>query len=202
MKTIDAKGKLCPQPLIMTKKALMGMEEEETLQILIDNEASKFNVVKYLSDNNMEVEVHKDGNLFELLVVKKGGTIEKSVPEDYCEIPTHKTGDYVVCVKKGQLGDGDADLGAILIKGFFATLSDVSQLPKSIIFVNEGIFLALKGSPVADSIKQLEAKGVEVLICGTCLDFHKKMNDIATGRISNMYDILERMTAAGKILYP
>jgi len=202
MKTVDAKGKLCPQPLIMTKKALVGMDENETLHIIVDNESSKFNVVKYLEDNGMQVEIQKNNNLFEIYVAKKGGTIEKSIPEDYCEIPTESKGDYVVCVKKGQLGDGDKELGKILIKGFFATLSDISQLPKSIIFVNDGIFLALKGSIVAEALKNLEAKGVEILICGTCLDYYKKMNDFEVGQVSNMFDILEKMTKAGKVIYP
>ena len=202
MKTIDAKGKLCPQPLIMTKKALMSMDENETLQIFLDNESSKFNVTKYLSDNNMEVEVYLDGKIYELLVVKKGGTIEKSTPEDYCEIPTVNNDQYIVCVKTGKMGEGDDDLGKLLMKGFFNTLPDMDKLPTSIIFVNGGIFLTLKKSPVLDALKDLEEKGVEILVCGTCLEYYKKMDDIEVGRVSNMLDILERIVNAGKILNP
>lgn len=202
MKTVDAKGKLCPQPLIMTKKALVGMDENETLHIIVDNESSKFNVVKYLEDNGMQVEIQKNDNLFEIYVAKKGGTIEKSTPEDYCEIPTTSKGDYVVCVKTGKLGDGDDELGDILMKGFFNTLPNVDQLPTSVIFVNGGIFLTLKESPILEALKALKAKGVEILVCGTCLEYYKKLDDIEVGQVSNMLDILERVTTAGKILNP
>jgi len=202
MKTVDAKGKLCPQPLIMTKKALVGMDENETLHIIVDNESSKFNVVKYLEDNGMQVEIQKNDNLFEIFVAKKGGTIEKSTPEDYCEIPTESKGDYVVCVKKSTLGEGEEELGNILMKGFFNTLSDISNLPSTIIFVNSGIYLAMKESPVIDAIKNLQNKGVEILICGTCLDYYKKMEEFEVGQVSNMFDILEKMTKAGKVIYP
>ena len=202
MKTVDAKGKLCPQPLIMTKKALVGMDENETLHIIVDNESSKFNVVKYLEDNGMQVEIQKNDNLFEIYVAKKGGTIEKSTPEDYCEIPTATKGDYVVCVKTGKLGDGDDELGDILMKGFFNTLPNVDQLPTSVIFVNGGIFLTLKESPILEALKSLKEKGVEILVCGTCLEYYKKLDDIEVGQVSNMLDILERVTGAGKILNP
>jgi len=202
MKTVDAKGKLCPQPLIMTKKALVGMDENETLHIIVDNESSKFNVVKYLEDNGMQVEIQKNDNLFEIYVAKKGGTIEKSTPEDYCEIPTTSKDDYVVCVKTGKLGDGDDELGDILMKGFFNTLPNVDQLPTSVIFVNGGIFLTLKESPILEALKALKAKGVEILVCGTCLEYYKKLDDIEVGQVSNMLDILERVTTAGKILNP
>ena len=202
MKTIDAKGKLCPQPLIMTKKALLEMDENETLHIIVDNESSKFNVVKYLEDNGMDVEIQQDNHIYNLFVVKKGGTIEKSTPEDYCEIPTSSKGDYVVCVKTGKLGEGDDELGDILMKGFFNTLPNVEQLPSSVIFVNGGIFLTLEGSSIIEPLQILKDKGVEILVCGTCLEYFKKMDDIAVGQVSNMLDILERITASGKILNP
>jgi len=202
MKTIDAKGKLCPQPLIMCKKALLEMEESETLQILVDNESAKFNVSRFLSDNKMEVQVEEDAGVFEILVVKKGGSFEKSTPEEYCEIPSSNKGDYMVCVKKKTFGDGDEDLGEMLLKGFFNTLPSVSKLPSCIVFANVGIFLALNDSVVLDPLKKLEEMGVEILICGTCLEYYKKMNDLGVGRVSNMLDILEQITSAGNIIYP
>lgn len=202
MKTIDAQGKMCPQPLIMTKKALLELQEDETLHVIVDNESSRFNVMKYLKDNGMEVEVQERDGLFNLFVVKKGGTIEKSTPEDYCEVPVKKSEDYIVCVKHDKLGEGDDELGKILMNGFFNTLPNVDELPSAVVFVNGGIFLALNGSPVIDALKALEEKGVEIMICGTCLDYFKKMDEIAVGQVSNMLDILERITKTGKILNP
>lgn len=202
MKTIDAKGKLCPQPLIMAKKALLAMEESETLQILVDNKSAKFNVVRFLSDNKMEVQEKEENGVYEILVVKKGGSFEQSTPEEYCEIPSSNKGDYMVCVKKKTFGDGDEELGQMLLTGFFNTLPSVSKLPSSIVFANIGIYLVLKDSIVLEPLKKLEEMGVEILICGTCLEYYKKMDELAVGRVSNMLDILEKITSAGNIIYP
>ena len=202
MKTIDAKGKLCPQPLIMTKKALLKMEESETLQILVDNKSAKFNVVRFLSDNKMEVQEKEENGVYEILVVKKGGSFEQSTPEEYCEIPTSNKGDYMVCVKKKTFGDGDEKLGTMLLKGFFDTLPNVSKLPSAIVFANIGVFLVLKDSIVLEPLLELEKMGVEIHICGTCLEYYNKMDEVGVGRISNMLDILEKITAAGNIIYP
>jgi len=202
MKTIDAKGKLCPQPLIMTKKALLEMEESETLQILVDNGSAKFNVCRFLSDNQMEVQVNEENGVYEILVVKKGVSFEQSTPEEYCEIPTANHSDYMVCVKKNTFGDGDEELGKLLLTGFFNTLPDVSKLPSCIVFANVGIFLTLNNSIVLEPLKKLEEMGVDILICGTCLEYYKKMDDIGVGRVSNMLDILEKITSVGNIIYP
>jgi selenium metabolism protein YedF len=202
MKTINAKGLLCPQPLIMTKKALLEMKEDETLQILLDNENSCFNVSRFLKDNGMEIQVDEKQDEIEILVVKKGQSIEKSTPEEYCEIEQPKSADYMVFVKKDKFGEGDPELGTMLMNGFFNTLPNVSKLPKAIVFVNSGINLILKDSPVLDPLKELEKAGIEILICGTCVEFYKKTEEIGVGSVSNMLDILEKMTEVSKIIYP
>ena len=202
MYTIDAQGKLCPQPLIMTKKALLDMKEEETLHIILDNETSKNNVVKFLDDHQMEIQMEVDNGIFDLMVVKKGGNLEQSTPEDYCTIDPYVKGGYIVNIQKDSLGDGDRLLGTSLLNSFIETLPEASQLPKAIVFVNSGIFLTLKNATAIKSLKNLEAKGVEILICGACLDFYEKNEEVAVGRVSNMYTILEAMVATGKIIYP
>jgi selenium metabolism protein YedF len=93
-------------------------------------------------------------------------------------------------------------LGTILIKAFINTLPETTATPKTIIFLNSGIFLALKDSPVLDSLIKLEQSGVEILTCGTCLDYYKKKEELGVGNISNMYDILERLSQAGNVIYP
>ena len=70
MKTIDVKGLQCPKPLIETKKALKELDENEPLRILLDNQTSKNNVIKYLGDNDLEAEVKQEGDVFEIFVNK------------------------------------------------------------------------------------------------------------------------------------
>ena len=202
MKIVDAKGKLCPVPIIMTKKAINEIKENESLKILIDNETSVKNVKRFLEENGMKVNTEKKGNVFELTVNKTGDIPETTNAEDYCSIDDTKVSNYVVAIQRNRLGDGAEELGTILIKGFINTLPEVSLKPKTIVFLNSGIFLALKDSPVLESLKKLESLGVEILACGTCLDFYKKKEELGVGKISNMYDILEKLSHAGNVVYP
>ena len=202
MRTVDAKGKLCPMPLIMTKKAIDEIKENESLKILIDNDTSVKNVTRFLEEHGMKVNTEKNGNVYELIVNKTGDIPEGTKAEDYCSVEDAKLTNYVVAIQRNKLGDGAEELGTILIKGFINTLPEVTLKPKTIVFLNSGIFMALKDSPVIDSLKKLEDIGVEILSCGTCLDFYKKKEELGVGKISNMYDILERLSQAGNVIYP
>jgi selenium metabolism protein YedF len=186
----------------MTKKALGEIKENESLLILIDNETSVRNVTRFVEENGMKVNTVKKGNVFELTINKTGSIPESARAEDYCSVENAGITNYVVAIQRNRLGDGAEELGTILIKGFVNTLPEVSQKPKTIVFLNSGIFLALKDSPVIESLKKLENMGVEILVCGTCLDYYKKKEELGVGKISNMYDILERLSGAGKVIYP
>jgi selenium metabolism protein YedF len=202
MKTVDAKGKLCPVPLIMTKKAIGEINENESLKILIDNDTSVKNVMRFLEEHGMKIQTEKKGNIYELIVNKTGNIPESTNVEDYCSVEDVTITNYVVAIQRNRLGDGAEELGTILIKAFINTLPETTAIPKTIIFLNSGIFLALKDSPVLDSLKMLEQMGVEILACGTCLDYYKKKEELGVGNISNMYDILERLSQAGNVIYP
>jgi selenium metabolism protein YedF len=202
MKLVDAKGKLCPLPLIMTKKALLEAGENASLRILVDNETSMKNVTHFLEDHRMEVKVKKDGDVYEILVGKTGRIEESTDAAAYCASPAAEGNTYVVAVQRDRLGDGDEALGKILVKAFINTLPEIAQVPQTIVFLNAGIFLALKDSPVIESLKRLEDAGVEILACGTCLDFYQKKSELGVGKVSNMYDILDRLSKAGKVIYP
>jgi selenium metabolism protein YedF len=112
------------------------------------------------------------------------------------------TNNYVVAIQRNRLGDGDEELGKILIKAFINTLPENSVKPKTMVFLNSGIFLALKDSPVLDALKKLEECGVEILSCGTCLNFYNKKEELGAGKVSNMYEIVDRLSHAGNVLYP
>lgn len=202
MKTIDAKGKLCPTPLIMTKKALNEIAGDESLEVLIDNETSMKNVTRFLEDNGMKVLTEKKENVFHLFVNKTGVIPESAKVEDYCEVDLPKTSNLVIAIQRNKLGDGAEELGTLLIKAFINTLPEVTVKPKTLVFLNSGIFLAISDSPVLDSLRKLENTGTEILVCGTCLDYYQKKAELAVGTISNMYDILERLSQASHVIYP
>jgi len=202
MRTVDAKGELCPKPLIMTKKALGEMGDNETLEVLIDNETSMKNVTRFLTDNGFTPSVRSEGNVFHVRVNKTGEMPESAPVEEYCEINLPQKSNYVVAFQRDRLGDGAEELGKILIKAFINTLPEATNQPKSLVFLNAGIFLALKNSPVIDSLTKLERSGVKIFVCGTCLDYYGEKPNIGVGIVSNMYDILEQLSSAGSVVYP
>jgi selenium metabolism protein YedF len=197
---VNAQGLVCPKPLIMTKKALGKIAEGEAFTLLIDNATSKQNVERFLTDNGARCEsVEKDG-VFTLTVTK--GARELSSPDAaaYCTAPPPRP--HVIAFKRDKMGFGSEELGEILAKACINTILEVEPLPSTIVFYNSGIHLALQGSPVVETLKNLESRGVKILVCGTCVDYYGKKDQVAVGIVSNMYDILETLTAAGHVVTP
>jgi selenium metabolism protein YedF len=103
-------------------------------------------------------------------------------------------------VSTDKLGEGNDDLGTILMKGYLYTLSENDIIPKELIFLNGGVKLTVKESEVLESLKTLEKRGVKILSCGTCLDFYGIKEELAIGEISNMYTIVESMNTSSKVI--
>ena len=202
MKTVDAKGQKCPMPLILTKRALIDMEPDETLEILIDNETSVQNVTRFLTEHQMKVVTENNGGEYRLTVNKTGVITEQTRAEDYCETPQSGPGDYIVTFGKNIRGEGSDEFGARLIQLFIHTLPDIDHKPRTLIFLNTCIFLTLRDSPVLEILARLEKEGIRILVCGTCLDFFQKKEELAVGVVSNMYEIMDLMSKTTKVLYP
>lgn len=202
MKTVDARGQLCPRPLIMVKKALSETADNENMEIILDNNTSVKNVTRFLEEHQMPVHISKTGEVYRLLVSKTGEIPETTKAEDYCEVPAPAHPGYVIAFQKNTLGQGVEELGQLLIKGFINTLPDLDQKPTTLVFLNTGIFLALKDSSVLEALSRLQNEGIKILVCGTCLDYYQKKDALDVGIVSNMYDILGELSRAGKVLYP
>ncbi len=203
MKILDLKGLKCPMPLIETKKALKEIEKDEVLKIIIDNETSVKNVEHFLTDNGMEVSRSEKNGIYEIVVNKQEGDLEDVHAEAYCSTcstATETDNSYLVMFAKDRLGEGSEELGNVLVGGFLNTLNERDVLPDKIIFMNSGVNLVLKDSPALQLLKKLAEKNVDMLVCGTCLDYFGKMDELSVGRISNMYEILEGMLDAGKVI--
>lgn len=200
MKTIDVKGKSCPLPLIETKKALQEIEKDEALKVITNNENSKNNIIRFLNDNGMDAQISQTGDVYELIISEHGADLETVKAEEYCSVDEPAKTDYVVVFGKDRLGDGSDDLGYGLAGSFLHTLNETEKLPSKIMFLNSGINLVTEGSPILIPLNELAKKGVEILSCGTCLDYFDKTDKLAVGRISNMLEILESMQNAGKVI--
>jgi len=192
-KQVDARGLACPQPVIITKKALEELEKGEVVTI-VDNEIAKNNVVKLAKSMNCSVNIEKVNDEYHIDIIK-GEPVEMDEPLD-----TAETASDVYLITTDELGKGSRELGAVLMKSFMYSLSEQKQLPGSIIFINSGVRLTTEGSEVIDTLKILENKGVEILSCGTCLDYYNLKDKLLIGGVTNMYAIVEKLMEAQKVI--
>jgi selenium metabolism protein YedF len=190
---------LCPKPLILTKKALNELTPGESVSILIDNATSLQNVERFLFDNGLSPRISEKDGIFTITVHKNP---EPPSQPDLAPNCAGATRPHVIVISGDTMGRGPEELGEILMKAFINTIKETRPLPSHIVFYNRGILLAVEGSPLIESLKELETKGVAILVCGTCADYFKKKEAVCVGAVSNMYTILEIMTAAGLLIQP
>lgn len=193
MKEIDCRGMACPQPVLTAKKALEEMEQGEFF-LIVDNPAARDNVERFVLSQGATVDVEKKGNDFYLHVQKKSACDLGRSPQQVEKV--------VVYINSNLLGVGEEALGAILMRSFLKTLLDLNPTPSKLIFINSGVRLTTEGSEVLESLKAISEKGVEILSCGTCLDFYGLKQKLKVGIISNMYDIAQSLLEADRLIRP
>jgi len=197
---VDARGQLCPKPLIQTKQALNENIVGTQIVVLVDNETSCQNVERFLTDNGMTPHISADGSEFILRFTKHAPELAAPDAESYCVSSAPSA--YVISLASETVGRGPAELGAILMQGLMATLGEVNPPPSHVVLYSSGVLLAVDGSPCVEPLRKLEQRGVQVLVCGTCADYYEMKAAIHVGTISNMLTILETLTRAGKIITP
>jgi selenium metabolism protein YedF len=198
---VDARGEVCPRPLILTKRALGTLVPGQPLRILIDNETSKNNVMRFLVDNGYSPQCTPDGDTFTIGLFGAATALTHPDERAYC---TSAASDapHVIVIRSNRMGYGDDALGELLLKAFINTIAEVKPLPGTIVFYNSGVLMTVDDSPVMEALRGLEKAGVTLLVCGTCVNFFNVRERIGAGIISNMYTILETVTAAGKVIEP
>jgi selenium metabolism protein YedF len=201
---MDTKGQTCPAPLIATKKALKETSVGETFIVITDNQTSFNNLARFLKDNNTDFQVTEKGGVWTLTITKTFPEVPQIIAEDYCTIPIahFEKGDYIIVVASDKMGDGDDQLGQLLMSNFIKTIKELDRLPQKMIFYNKGVTIVTNSSPVIEHLKDLEKMGVELLLCATCVNYYSLEESIGAGTQSNMYVIAEAMASAGNIVRP
>lgn len=201
MKKVDAIGLKCPRPLIMLREALIDTQPGEEITVVIDNETSFKNMVTYLKDQGANPEVSSEGKVHTIVTSNPGNPVGDPSPDLYCDTGPVRN-DYVVCINSELMGEGDPELGRLLMETFLDNLKLQEHLPTHVIMYNSGVKLAMKGSPVCSSLSELEELGCRIMLCGTCIDFYGLQYDIGVGMISNMVTITETLVATGHVINP
>lgn len=192
-KEVDARGQACPRPVVLTKNALQDMEAGE-LTVRVDDPVACENVLRFSRNAGCPTEViEEEGGEFRIRIVKEESS-EEIRPEG------EKGRTTVVFINTDRIGQGDEDLGKVLVKAFTFALAESDKKPQTLILMNNGVKLTVEGSGVLENLIRLEQSGTKVMVCGTCLDYYGLKNKVKVGTVSNMYDIAETFLAADKVV--
>ena len=203
MIVVNALGEQCPIPVVKATRALREMTEPGTLEILVDNETAVQNLLRMAAGNHLTAVTEKRGEkefAVRMEVTAPVGDAPIEEPEMACTVPA--AGDFVVAVDTDAMGRGSEELGKTLMKGFLFAVSQLPVPPKTMLFYNGGAKLTTEGSDSLEDLKKMEAQGVEILTCGTCLNFYGLTEKLRIGTVTNMYVIAEKMLNAGNVVKP
>lgn len=192
---IDARGKPCPQPVLLAAEALKTTGD---VTIIVDNAASRQNVTKFATGQGCSVTAEeKHDGIYVRLVRTSTVTIEKPVAPNCSPAASG----IVIFIGSDIIGRGEnIELGSLLMQSFLNTIRSLPNRAETIIFMNNGVKLVAEGSFVLGELKQLLEDGVELLACGTCLSRLGLANKVAVGQVSNMFTIADTMLRAAKVI--
>ena len=198
---VNAVGEQCPIPVVKATRALREMTGPGTLEVHVDNEIAVQNLTRMAAGHKLAAKSEKLGEK-EFVV-----TMEVTKPAAPMEEPPlacapDARGNLVVAVDSAVMGRGSDELGKVLMKGFLFAVGQLPELPRTMLFYNGGAHLTCKGSESLEDLKNLEARGVEILTCGTCLNHYGLTEELAVGSVTNMYSIVEKLAGAGKVIKP
>ena len=202
---INAMGDACPIPVVKTRNAIRDLGGAGVVQTLVDNEIAVQNLTKMANQKGYGVQSEKQAATRFLVTLTVGESPQASADAQVDACPAPATGasrNVVVAVASGVMGEGNDELGAVLMKGFLYALSQQESLPRTLLFYNGGAALTCEASPSLTDLKSLEAQGVEILTCGTCLNFYGLTEKLRVGTVTNMYTIAEILTQADLVVKP
>jgi len=196
IKEIDCRGLACPAPVLQTKEAL-EKDHPQVIKVVVDNEASKQNVARFMTSQHLSVSIQEVGGEFHITGV--GGDVREAEPiEPETQEAGHKK--IMVMVTNNCMGHGDDVLGRKLMISFLKTLKEMGPELWRLVFVNNGVKLTIKGSEMLPIIQEHEKAGIHILVCGTCLTHFNLLDQKQAGETTNMLDIVTAMQLADKVI--
>ncbi len=208
MIVVNATGRACPESVAMTKAALDKGAEE--LEVLVDNPEAATNVKRLLEDRGFRVLLQDDDGRLKLTAGKKtepsvstsrASASQAQAPAPAAPMPVPRPVEGMAVLITGKtLGRNDEELGEILVRGFLSAFSQLDVPPRTVALINEGVKLALFDSSSCDHLKNLERKGTNILVCGTCVNHFGITDSVGAGVISTMFEIVEALNGSGRIL--
>ncbi len=204
---VDAMGKQCPIPVVMTKKQVEKLDGPADVEVHVDNDTAVQNVTRLGNTLGAQVETEKiSDSEFHIILhvgqdaIDAAGAGKGQDAVEACDVVAGRNVVYAFTSK--YMGTGDDKLGEKLMKSCIYAITQLDTLPKAMLFYNGGAFLTTEGSDVLEDLQKMEAEGVQIITCGTCADFYGIKDKVKVGIIGNMYDIVSTMNDAGHVVRP
>jgi len=203
MKIFDVRDLACPGPVLKLRGLLD--EGERSIQFHVADELCRSNVTRFAASRNVaaEVEPADDGSFIVTFTAGDDAPGARPGEDDLlvCDLPA-ASGPTVVQISAATMGVGDDELGSLLMRSFIKTQAQLDDRPDAILFYNDGVKLCCSDSLLIDDLRALEASGIEIIACGTCLNFFGLADALAVGRVTDMLEIAGRLAAAGRVVRP
>ena len=200
---VDARGDACPIPVVKTKAAIAKLNGEGTVETLVDNETAVQNLTKMAHQKGYGVISEKQNDsCYRVSMTIQEQEDNDNAPEKALSQPMAQEQNTVVVISADHMGEGDDELGRTLLKGFIFALVTQEERPRTILFYNGGARLTCEGSDSLEDLRALAEQGVELLTCGTCLNFYGLTEKLAVGGVTNMYEIVEKQMKATLVVRP
>ena len=200
---VDARGDACPIPVVKTKAAIAKLNGEGTVETLVDNETAVQNLTKMAHQKGYGVTSEKQNDsCYRVSMTIQEWEDNDNAPEKALSQPMVQEQNSVVVISADHMGEGNDELGRTLLKGFIFALVTQEKRPRTILFYNGGARLTCVGSDSLEDLRTLAEQGVELLTCGTCLNFYGLTDKLAVGGVTNMYEIVEKQMKATLVVRP
>jgi len=194
---LDCRGLACPAPVLQTKNKI-EKENLSEIRVIVDNQASKENVSRFLGTQKFDVSVEQKGTDF--YITGKRGTGEIVSHPPAAPQSASENQKIMVMIATDRMGFGDDTLGKLLLISFIKTLAEMGDELWRLVFVNNGVKLTIGGSEALDILKGYEKEGLTILVCGTCLNHFNLLDKKEVGVTTNMLDIVTAMQLADKVI--
>ena len=203
MKEYDVRNLACPGPVLKLRGLLE--EGEREIRFWVADDLCRSNVTRFAASRKIATEVEglDDGSF--RVTFHAGDSLSEAASGLVVRFTSDSPmapGPTVVQITASTMGSGDDELGALLMRSFVKTQADLEDRPDAMIFYNSGVKLCCEGSLLLDDIRALEAMGIEIIACGTCLNYFDLGAQLAVGRVTDMLEIASRLVAAGRVIRP